>query len=403
MISGWWFCAFSNFSSPCVSTTRTFRPKETAHYVNFVQTLSPIKRKLIHQALAGDIALMAKLIIDWDLDAEIMMERGLSSIHRLKRSSFVRAQILARQLLSSSPEEIEFLRNQFRLKQVSDDHGLTISLDKPFSRFLPQTYVSASFLLALCPPDQIVALPQGLRHLTQIYPAEITRQIPLDIDLTHSEKLYHSKPQLAFIADYSHPCRIQTIKNLGIQLFNLKNINSVQEIYEALYRVGHLINRPLEAELLTLFMESSLIAIDNRIQILKQIFPEAAMTQFLYLNYYTQFCLPSKNSLPLQFLRRTHSHNLLIADLIQEYDDGLSTPLSYERLLHLNPKCLLLSTHEENLLKKKIYCNPAFAGLTAQQSDQIFFLDASIQESPTQYIVLAYFDLFKAIESSYTR
>ena len=55
-------------------------------------------------------------------------------------------------------------------------------LEDAYSRFLPQTYAAASFLLAIAQPHEIIALPKGMRHLSQIYQPEKLALIPENID-----------------------------------------------------------------------------------------------------------------------------------------------------------------------------------------------------------------------------
>jgi iron complex transport system substrate-binding protein len=96
--------------------------------------------------------------------------QGISSIQRLTRQKFLLSQMLSRKIAARSSK---------------NDPAQKL-------KFLPQTYVSASFLMAFVPSSQIVAIPKGLRKLTQIYPHSVMELIPYDIDRYHTEIL--SKP-----------------------------------------------------------------------------------------------------------------------------------------------------------------------------------------------------------------
>ena len=61
-----------------------------------------------------------------------------------------------------------------------------------------------------------------------------------------------------------------------------------------------------------------------------------------------------------------------------------------------NPDYLILSTStKEQALK--IIQEPAFAKLKALQNNKVFFVDKVVQEAFSQYIVLAYYDLYQII------
>lgn len=404
LVFGWWSLAFRQ--SPSDNQQIEFTQK-TPHQIppqyNVLTSLSPIKRETLQAALSGDISIMAKLIIDWDLDAQILEAKGLPQVKRLPRNDFIRSQILGRQLKNGSPEELLFLSNQLRPSFMTDDKGTTIHLDRSFTRFLPQTYASASFLLALVQPEQIMAIPKGFRELSQLYPRQITNRIPLDIGLYNAEKWHETKPQIAFVAHYSHPSTLQALKQQGIKLFTLKKIESVQEIMDSIVRVGHVINNPLKAELLKIFIEASMLSIDNRLLALNLNFTENSDSpRFLFLNYYSQYSAPTAKSLTGQLLKRIGMQNVLAKSTLENKFEWM-IPLNQEQIVNLNPDYVIIATDRAESLKKQIFTDQAFKLLTAMRNNHVCFIDPAAQESPSQYIVLAYFDIFEALQSMLIR
>ncbi len=400
-ILGWWYLAFSQTSSPQSDAQSDISLRKTSKdssYSNLVQLLSPLRRDTLHKALAGDRRLMRKMIIEWDVDAHIMEAHGIISAKRLSRNSYTKALLLARQLEKTSDDQLISLNNSARYKIIVDDTNATLNLNKPFHRFLPETYVSASFLLALADPKQIVAIPQGLREQTQLFPTHLTKQIPLDVDRHNSEKLYMARPDVAFVAHYSHPSTLQALQNQGVPLFTLKNINSISEIMDALIRIGHVINKPLEAELLKLFMEAAMIAIDNRMLSLNLCFQELkAEPRILFLNHYAQFYAPTHKTITSQLLQRTHVPDLIGKVIKPAYQSDWMIPIPQEMLMHLNPDWIIVSTQNVEATKKQINSESIFHSLTAKKNDCIFYVDEVVQQSPSQYIVLAYYDIFQAL------
>jgi ABC-type Fe3+-hydroxamate transport system substrate-binding protein len=58
---------------------------------------------------------------------------------------------------------------------------------------------------------------------------------------------------------------------------------------------------------------------------------------------------------------------------------------------------MIISTTQAAAMQQLILNNSAFAGLPAVKNGQVYFVDEIAQESPSQYIVLAYYDLFDAM------
>ncbi len=225
-------------------------------------------------------------------------------------------------------------------------------------------------------------------------------RIPTNIDRIYSEGLFLARPDLAFVAPYSHPPALEVLRNQGIPLFTLKHSNTPEDIKEALLKVGHASNHPLEAQLLTIFMEASFLAIDNRLHALQNEIREPLATRrMLFLYYHHYFMVPTLKSLTGQLMARALEHCQRIACPIPENQDRWRVPYEQEKILHANPDCLIIST--------PYYYIPEYASgprqtlplLEGFDSQRIVYVDESIQESPTQYIVLAYFDLFQAISS----
>jgi iron complex transport system substrate-binding protein len=364
-ILGWWMLAFQDSLFPPSDASHfTFSPK-TTNELPSIPKLSPLKRSTLQQALAGDYALMTQLIADWHVDAQILAAQHIKSIRQLPESSFLYSQMIGRELTNSS---------RLYSKQ----------------RFLPQTYASGAFLLALVSPDQIVALPYGLRKQTQLFPETLTNQIPLNIDRHHSELLYLAKPEIAFVStQYSHPATLEALKNQGIPIVPTTSIHSLKDIQNSLLQIGYAVNRGMEAKLLNLFIESALMAIENRLHAINAL-DQDTYDQIVYLNHYSQFFTPSPGTFTCELLEKL----------------GLTTssawsyiPLTQEHFLKIDPSKLIIATMQPELICQQISASPSFSQLKACQNQNTIFIDREVQESPTQYVVLAYYDLATALTS----
>lgn len=374
----WWTFAF--FDTSCMSQDISISLENSIEDISKKtipdHTTIHIDRDLLMKALAGNSSLMMQLIADWDIDAQLLQVNGFKEIQRLPQNDFLKVHLLARHIKD---------------KKVSLDQHL---------RFLPQTYSAASFLLALLPASQIVALPNSLREQTELYPKEITDNIPLDINRYNSEKLFQEAPKIAFAAQYSDPATLQALKDQGIQLYLTKDFNTLEDISEELLNIGQLIDRTHEAELMQLFLTAATIALDNQLLLLKQHFSiiDKPLPRVLYLNYHQNFSIPTSKTLTAYFLQKIEDW-----DMTLKYgeDRGLkdiwTVPIDKEHLLNLNPDCLIIATEHPLVVKESIINDNALQNIKAVRNRHLYFIKESIQQSPSQYIILAYFDLVDSL------
>ncbi len=350
----WWSLAFKeNGAKPLPFEKKKLHSKETA------LILSPFSRELIQQALSGDLKTIVSLIQEWQTDADLLEVQGVKEVKTLSKEKYLRA--------------------------LSIGRHLSLSKEETAHRFLPQTYASASILLALSDVDEIVSIPKGLRDLTTIYPKALTDQIPLNSERDSSEKLYLKKPDLAFVSNYSHPSTLKALENQGIALFTLPSLETIQEIIDTIGQLGEITDHPLKGELLQIFVEATFLAIDNRIQ-------STPAKKILFLTHMNTFSLPGKKTLTGQLLTRLGISSWGPQALLEEKNNDWSIPLSIEQIVNYEPDSLIISSFEQESIKHKMNTEKGFQKLPKN----LIFVDEVIQTFPSQFIALAYFDLAKA-------
>ena len=340
---------------------------------------------------------MVKLIEQWDQDASLLAHQGISNVQRLPAEQLLQAHILGHLIQNSSPQALRELNCKMNLDSIMDDGGRMLQIKDSYRRFLPQTFVAASFLLAIARPEEIIALPKGMRYLPQLYQPERLSLIPDNIDRTDSEKLFLAQPHLAFVATYSHPPALEVLRNQNIQLYTIKYVDTLAQIQEALLKVGHASNHILEAQLLAIFMEASFLAIDNRLQALfERSGPNGPPLEMLYLYYHQHFMLPTTRCLTGQLMARALSHCSHLSCPIPQSNDW-RIPFEQEKILQADPDCLVISAPFHSSVQTIPGNLAVLRQLKAYQSNRIYYLDEAFQESPTQYIVLAYYDIYQAL------
>lgn len=402
-VVSWWLLAFHRPVAyegvvPEETTnqqTLTTTPLDSIDSVNLLQ----IDRAKVKKALDGDVSLMGQLIAEWDLDAEIEGNRSGTTLKRLKRDEFLRAQLLSKTLLTQDRIAINLLRENHRHQLLIDDKGYPFDLTHPPETFLPQTYLAAGILLSLVSPSDLVALPRGMRQQTAIYPQELTDLIPHDIDSFHMEQLYAYRPDIALISErYTHPLTLEALESQGIPKYHLPEVQSIEDIEELIRSLGQLCNRPLKAELMALFLKAGVMAIDNEREVsLRNKSPE----KVLVLNYLSRFSLPGKNTLTKHMINRM---NLDSINQIQKglVEDSWSTPISEEMIVHINPqKLMIITSSDAQQVKDYFYQTTLFKHIEAAQTNKVAILDDSIQQTISQYILLAYYDLNRSLVDLY--
>ena len=133
--------------------------------------------------------------------------------------------------------------------------------------------------------------------------------------------------------------------------------------------------------------------LDNRIRTLASFKHQGHSKKLLVLDYKYHYRLPTTKSLTGQLLQRLCLQHPYLDSLIFESQFEWTTPFSQEQILGFNPDCLILSTSFDPL--------NAPPSIPCLQTHHLYCVDANIQDSPTQFIILAYLDLFQAISMMY--
>ncbi len=393
----WWaFALHQSSQAHYTDREQLARQIEESKARHNVSEIAFIKREQLHAALSGDVDTMLSLIADWDIEAQMMSQVSPAKFQRISPENYLRSQILGRHMKmkrsfgQASPSKLLPFEN-YLYQTCFEQHN---------HRFLPQTYAAASLLLALTDPKEIVALPGQMRKETQLYPLSLTQQIPLDIDRYNSEKLHLLNPTIAFVANYSQPSTIQALKDQGVLLHPMGNLNSIGEISRELLTLGAIVEQPQKAELLTLFIEAAMYAIDNQLSLLSErlIAKWGGAPKVLFLNHFQNYSVPSPTSLTGQLLEK-----IARFDITLQYAAATApganwvVPIAKEQILHLNPDCIIIVTENKKALQHEIQTDKSLCDVVAVKNDHIIFLDEATQHSPSQYSVLAYHDLIEAL------
>jgi ABC-type Fe3+-hydroxamate transport system substrate-binding protein len=391
-ILGWWALAFQH-QAPSIHVSAPI----ACDLASLMPQLSPILRSELHQALAGDHAKMLQLIIQWDHDASILENQKIADIQRLPLEQYSYACHLGQLLQTTSALQRQHLNYQLRLDTICDDSHQRLILKDEHRRFLPQTFVSASILLALSDPTAIVALPRQIRNLSQLYSPLLLKQVKPNLEEYSLEQLFLNRPDLSFVSPYSHPATLSALKSLGLHLYVIKNINTLAEIQTTILKLGHACNKPLEAALQAIFLQACLVNVDNRLHALSTHRQHPKKVLYLYGGH--SYALPTSKCLVGQLLKRAFVHLPTLQYSSIEAAHAWQVPCELETIAHESPDYLIVAIpHLDANLKQKIHSDLS----SFLHSRPIFYIDEVIQSAADQYIALAYFDLFEALAAMHT-
>lgn len=395
-IAGWWTLAFMPKVSLHLSPKSAIAPLTLPTQTQ--PALSSLLRDDLMRALSGDYEIISRLLIEWDTDAQLLQYRGLEGIQRLSNERLLTALDLIYRLEQNNPEEIQELRSFYRKSFVSDDINIPIACAKNEPKMIPHTMASASFLLALNGTKNVVAIPKGIREWQSFFPLISMDAIPCDCDRSLGEILSAARPDVAFVASYSNPPAIEALRKQGVEIFTFSDLNTKEQITSAIERMGEVINRSLEAQILNTFIDAAFLCVDNRLTAMRadfQPFDKPLVTYF-----YGQWYFPTYKTLTSRLAERAgipyrhenlfdHSHSVMWLQ-----------PISNEQIVYYNPSEMIIAADKRTpLLLNTLLNQPFFSEIEACRDNNIQIIDAEIQQSVSQHIVLAYFDLYYALIS----
>ena len=88
LVCGWWCLSFKNSRHTAMALSDINVSREAAQPLSSLP-LAALDRDQLHKALQGDFTLMAKLIAEWDVEAQILQSRNVTAIRRLPSRDFL--------------------------------------------------------------------------------------------------------------------------------------------------------------------------------------------------------------------------------------------------------------------------------------------------------------------------
>jgi cobalamin transport system substrate-binding protein len=149
-------------------------------------------------------------------------------------------------------------------RELRDAKGETLNLQREPQRIVSQTLGTDEILLAICPPERVVALSNMAEDGDYSNAVEEARRIPGGTT-EGPERILQFKPDLIFVASYSRAETIELLKASKAPVFRFANFDSIADIKSNIRTVGYATGTDFEAERIIRKMDEDLAAIRARI------------------------------------------------------------------------------------------------------------------------------------------
>jgi iron complex transport system substrate-binding protein len=149
-------------------------------------------------------------------------------------------------------------------RELRDAAGeMLVIADQP-KRIASQTLGTDEILLAICPPERIVALSSLAEDENYSNVVEEARRLA-GRTAQGAEQILHLQPDLIFVASYSRAETVQLLKASRAPVFRFANFNSIADIKGNIRTVGCAVGNDAEAEALIQKMDEALAAARARV------------------------------------------------------------------------------------------------------------------------------------------
>ncbi len=143
---------------------------------------------------------------------------------------------------------------------VTDDLGRKIKIPRYPKRVMGLAPSATEMLFAVCPDDQIIARTQNCNYPARALKKPVVNNYPLDY-----ETLLKLKPDLIFTADgITPPEAAVQLQELGIPVY-FQKIEKVNEVFDRLKDIGHIMNRDVFAEVLVDSLKRQLKTVQKKV------------------------------------------------------------------------------------------------------------------------------------------
>jgi len=239
---------------------------------------------------------------------------------------------------------------------LTDGLGRTVVLNGTAQRIISMAPSITEILFAVGAGDQVVG-----RDQFSDYPAANVTDIGATYEALNTELIVSLKPDLIITAEINSPEQVQTLENLGLTVYYLKNPTTIEEMYGDMEFLAQLTGHEAEAAAAIESLKKRVAAVDEKIM------PLSSRISVFYEVYGTDPAKPftaGKGTFITLLIERAGGYN--IASDIDGYPQ-----LSLEQVVAADPAFIILGDAKFGTTPESIPQRPGWANLSAVKNGQV--------------------------------
>jgi iron complex transport system substrate-binding protein len=260
-------------------------------------------------------------------------------------------------------------------RELRDAKGENLILPREPQRIVSQTLGTDEILLAVCPPERVVALSYLAEDGDYSNVVEAARRIPNRVT-EGPERILQFKPDLIFVASYSRAETIELLKTSNAPVFRFANFDSIEDIKSNIRTVGYATGTDAEAERVIRQMDESLAAVRARVP--KSESPVRVMS-YDKLGY-----TAGSNTLFDDVARAAGAINVCAQQGIKGF-----AKINSEKLLEWQPDFLITGANrgKEKSVRDRLLEDPAVTSSNAARAGRVIVIDNRHFLTVSQHVV----------------
>ena len=260
-------------------------------------------------------------------------------------------------------------------RELRDAKGETLNLTREPQRIVSQTLGTDEILLAICPPERVVALSHLAEDGNYSNVVEEARQIP-NRTTQGPEQILQFKPDLIFVASYSRAETIELLKASKAPVFRFANFDSIADIKSNIRTIGYATGTDAAAENLIGQMDEALTAVRARIP--KSESPVRVMS-YDKLGY-----TAGSNTIFDEVVRAAGAVNVSAEQGIKGF-----AKINSEKILEWQPDFLITGANrgKEKSVRDRLLEDPAVANSKAARAGRVLVIDNRHFLTVSQHVV----------------
>jgi len=249
-------------------------------------------------------------------------------------------------------------------RELRDAKGETLNLRREPQRVVSQTLGTDEILLAICPPERVVALSNMAEDGDYSNAVEEARRIP-GRTAEGPERILEFNPDLIFVASYSRAETVELLKASKAPVFRFANFDSIADIKSNIRTVGYATGTDAAAEQLIRRMDDDLAAVRARIP--KSESPLRVMS-YDRLGY-----TAGSNTIFDDVVRAAGAVNVSAEQGIKGF-----AKINSEKIVEWQPDFLITGANrgKEKLVQDRLLEDPAVATSKAARAGRIIVIDS---------------------------